>query len=94
MIAKLVFQTVYDKLDNVHAPGDVYIDDEDLFEIINEFIENGGEQYEVQDLAKHVVRLNNFNYYDKQELFLLDSDDEYTQEPEVIESLEQLIIEP
>ena len=45
MIAKLVFQTVYDKLDNLHAPGDVYIDDEDLFEIINEFIENGGEQY-------------------------------------------------
>ena len=43
MIAKLVFQTVYDKLDNIHAPGDVYIDDEDLFEIINEFIENGGE---------------------------------------------------
>jgi len=38
--------------------------------------------------------LNNFNYYDKQELFLLDSDDEFTQEPEVIESLEQLIIEP
>jgi hypothetical protein len=49
MIAKLVFQTVYDKLDNIHASGDVYIDDEDLFEIINEFIENGGEQYQVQD---------------------------------------------
>ena len=76
MVAELVFKTVFQKLDNCVNAGEVYIDDEDLFEIINEFIENEAEFHKSVKEYEHVIQLNNFNYYQKQNLYICDSDDE------------------
>ena len=94
MVADLVFKTVFEKLDNCVKRGEVYIDDEDLFEIINEFIENEGEYSKKVQEYEHVILLNNFNYYQKQELYICDSEDENFEKMEPITILENLKIEP